>query len=182
MADGIVSSAIERISDLLIHEAVFLGGVRDEVERLRAELERMNSVLKDADNKQDQTQLGRTLVRQIRDLAYQAEDVIDSFILHQVAHQGVINRFTKPSYLHKTGMKIRSIQTRLEDIFKSLLAYDHISRGQSSTSATMVLQQQFRRTYSHVEEEDVVSLEDMTKTVLAQLKKEDEIDLMSLFP
>ncbi|XVF83771.1 hypothetical protein PTKIN_Ptkin16aG0519400 [Pterospermum kingtungense] len=174
MADGIVSSAIERISDLLIHEAVFLGGVRDEVERLRAELERMNSVLKDADNKQDQTQLGRTLVRQIRDLAYEAEDVIDSFILHQVAHQGVINRFTKPSYLHKTGMKIRSIQTRLEDIFKSLPAYDHISRGQSSTSSTMVLQQQFRRTYSHVEEEDVVSLKDMTKTVLAQLKKEDE--------
>ncbi|XWS74919.1 hypothetical protein CRYUN_Cryun01aG0039800 [Craigia yunnanensis] len=87
MAEDVVSLAIERISDLLIHEAVYLGGVGEELERLRAELDRMNSVLKDADFKQEQTELLRTLVRQIRDLAYEAEDVIDSFIL-EVAHQG----------------------------------------------------------------------------------------------
>ncbi|WRX11925.1 NB-ARC - like 10 [Theobroma cacao] len=75
MEQAIVSLAIERISDLLIHEAVFLLGVREEVEDLKAELERMKSSLKDADNKkQDQNELTRTLVRQIRDLAYEAED------------------------------------------------------------------------------------------------------------
>ncbi|XVF83761.1 hypothetical protein PTKIN_Ptkin16aG0518400 [Pterospermum kingtungense] len=106
MAEAIVPLAIARVSDLLINEAVFLGGVRDEVERLKAELERMNSLLKDADCNQEQTQLVRTLVRQIRDLAYEAEDVIDSFILDQVAHQGgfqgIIEKFTsiKPSHLH----------------------------------------------------------------------------------
>ncbi|WRX12028.1 Rx [Theobroma cacao] len=49
MADAIVSLAIERISDLLIHEAVFLRGVREEVEGLKAQLERMKSSLEDAD-------------------------------------------------------------------------------------------------------------------------------------
>ncbi|XWS74916.1 hypothetical protein CRYUN_Cryun01aG0039500 [Craigia yunnanensis] len=182
MAEAIVSLAIERISDLLIHEAVYLGGVGAEVERLRAELDRMNSVLKDADYKQEQTELLRTLVRQIRDLAYEAEDVIDSFIL-EVAHQGgflgIIDRFTsifsKPSHRIKTGMKVKAIQTRLEDISKSLPAYDQISGGESSSSYTKMLQQQrLRRTYSHVEEVDVVSLEGMTRDVLAQLMTEED--------
>ncbi|XVF83762.1 hypothetical protein PTKIN_Ptkin16aG0518500 [Pterospermum kingtungense] len=178
MAEAIVSLAVRRISDLLIHEAVSLGGVGAEVERLKAELDRMNSVLNDAEYKQEQTQLVRTLVKQIRDLSYEAEDVIDSFILHQVAHQGVINRFTsiftKPFHRFKAGKQIKAIQTRIEDISKSLPAYDHISGGQSSASGTVMLQQWFRRTYSHVEEEDVVSLEGLTKIVLAQLKREDE--------
>ena len=178
-----MSLAIERISDLLIHEAVYLGGVGEEVERLRAELDRMNSVLKDADYKQEQSELLRTLVRQIRDLAYEAEDVIDSFIL-EVAHQGgflgIINRFTsiftKPSHRIKTGMKIKAIQTRLKDISKSLPTYDQISGGESSSSSTKMLQQRLRRTYSHVEEVDVVSLEVMTRDVLAQLMTEEEED------
>ncbi|XVF83765.1 hypothetical protein PTKIN_Ptkin16aG0518800 [Pterospermum kingtungense] len=174
MAEAILSLAIARISDLLIHEAIFLGGVRDEIERLKAELERMNSVLKDPDCNQEQTQLVRTLVRQIRDLAYEAEDVIDSFILHRVAHQGFTSIFTKPSYLHKTGMKIKAIQTRLEDISKSLPAYDHISEGEGSSSATMMLQQRFRKSYSYVEEEDVVSVDGLTRKVLVQLMMEEE--------
>ncbi|XVF83760.1 hypothetical protein PTKIN_Ptkin16aG0518300 [Pterospermum kingtungense] len=174
MAEAVLSLAIARISDLLIHEAIFLGGVRDDVERLKAELERMNSVLKDADCNQEQTQLVRTLVRQIRDLAYEAEDVIDSFILHRVAHQGFTSIFTKPSYLHKTGMKIKAIQTRLEDISKSLPAYDHISGGEGSSSATMMLQQRFRKSFSYVEEEDVVSVDGLTRKVLAQLMMEEE--------
>ncbi|WRX13062.1 NB-ARC - like 10 [Theobroma cacao] len=61
MAEAIVSLAIERISDLLIHEAVYLHGVREEVQRLKAELERMKSCLKVADNKQDQNELTCTL-------------------------------------------------------------------------------------------------------------------------
>ncbi|XVF83819.1 hypothetical protein PTKIN_Ptkin16aG0523800 [Pterospermum kingtungense] len=178
MAEAIVSLAIQRISDLLIQEAFYLGGVRDKVERLKAELERMNSVLKDADNNHEQTQLVRTLVRQVRDLAYESEDVIDSFILHQVAHQGVINRFTsiftKPFHRFKAGKHIKAIQARLEDISKTLPAYDHISRGESSNPGTRMIQQQLRRTYSHVEEEEDDSLEGMTRKVLARLMTEEE--------
>ncbi|XP_021295567.1 putative disease resistance protein At1g50180 isoform X2 [Herrania umbratica] len=175
MADAIVSLAIKE-SDLLIREAVFLRGVREEVEGLKAELERMKTSLEDADSRQDQNKLSRTLVRQIRDLAYEAEDVIDGFIL-QVSHQGgfhgIIKRFTKPFHLHKIGVKVKAIQTKLESISKSLPAYDRIS-GTEGSSSVFEMQQRFRRTYTHVEEEDVVSLEDTTKEVLAQLMTEED--------
>ncbi|WRX12402.1 NB-ARC - like 10 [Theobroma cacao] len=62
MAEAIVFLAIERIADLLIHEALFLNDVRQEVESLKAELERMKSFLKDVDRKQEQDERLRTRV------------------------------------------------------------------------------------------------------------------------
>ncbi|XWS07713.1 hypothetical protein CRYUN_Cryun41cG0013600 [Craigia yunnanensis] len=176
MAVTIVSLAIKRISDLLIHEAVYLSGVREEVERLRAELERMQCFLEDADHKQEQDKRLRNRVAEIRDLAYDAEDVIDTFIL-KVAHQGgfhgIIKRFIKPFHLHKIGTEVKTIQKTLEDISKSLPAYEISGEGEGSSSISR-MQQRLRRTYSHVEEGDVVSLEGMTRNVLAQLMTEED--------
>ncbi|XVF83768.1 hypothetical protein PTKIN_Ptkin16aG0519100 [Pterospermum kingtungense] len=178
MAEAIVSLAIERISNLLIHQAVFLSGVSDEVERLQAELKRMQCFLKDADHKQDQDARLRNRVAEIRDLAYDAEDVIDAFIL-KAAHQGGFQRiikeftsiFTKPFHLRKIGVQIKEIQTKLEYISKSLPAYEITGEGQGSSSIAMM---QLRRTYSYVEEEDVNGLERVTRNVLAQLMTEEE--------
>ncbi|XWS07753.1 hypothetical protein CRYUN_Cryun41cG0017700 [Craigia yunnanensis] len=187
MEEAIVSFAIERISDLLIHEAVFLSGVREEVERLKDELQRMQSFLKDADRKQDQDERLRKRVAKIRDLAYDSEYVIDAFILkvaHQGGFQGIINILTsictKPFHLHKIGMKVKIILKKLEDISKNLPAYQISGEGEGSTSVSM-MQQRLRRTFSHVEEEDVISLESMTEDVLAQLmKQEDRLHVVSV--
>ena len=54
---AIESLAIERIKDLLIHEAVYLGGVREEVEHIKAELKRMQCFFKDADHKKEPNQV-----------------------------------------------------------------------------------------------------------------------------
>ncbi|KAK8481289.1 hypothetical protein V6N13_038386 [Hibiscus sabdariffa] len=60
MADAIVSLAVERISDLLINEALFLKDVKEEVESLKAELERMQCFVEDVD-----CQLNKTSVSEI---------------------------------------------------------------------------------------------------------------------
>ncbi|XVF61849.1 hypothetical protein PTKIN_Ptkin08bG0167000 [Pterospermum kingtungense] len=186
MAEAMVSLAIQRISNLLIHEAVFLSGVGDELGRLKAELKRMQCFLKDADHKLDQDERLRNRVAEIRDLAYDAKDVIDAFIL-QAAHQGsfqrIIKRFTsvftnKPFHLRKIGVQIKEIQTKLEDISKSLPDYDIPGEGQGCSSIS-VMQQRLRKTYPYVEEEDVVSLEGMTRDVLARLMiKEDRLHVV----
>ncbi|KAL4388146.1 hypothetical protein GQ457_09G029970 [Hibiscus cannabinus] len=97
MADAIVSLAISRILDLLIHETIFLEDVKYQVESLKAELKRMQCFLKDVDRKQEHDNRLRNRVSEIRDLAHDAEDVIDSFILeraHQGGFRGIINIFT----------------------------------------------------------------------------------------
>ncbi|GMI80779.1 hypothetical protein like AT5G48620 [Hibiscus trionum] len=176
MADAIVSLAVQRISDLLIHEAIFLKDVKEQVESLKAELKRMQCFLEDVDRMPEQDKRLRNRVSEIRDLAHHAEDVIDSFILER-AHQGIVSRFTsiftKPVHQHNIGVEVKAIQTKLENISKSFPAYEIPGdrEGSSSVSGT---QQRLRRTFSHVEEEDVVSLEVSTKDVLALLMTEED--------
>ncbi|TYI62837.1 hypothetical protein E1A91_D10G274800v1 [Gossypium mustelinum] len=179
MAEAIVSLAVERILDLLIHEAVFLKDVKDQVESLNAELKRMQCFLKDADRKLEQDARFQNRVSEIRDLAYDAEDVIDSFILkaaHQRGFHRIIKRFTsiftKPCHLQKIGVQVKAIQTKLQNISKNLPAYEISGDGEGSSSIIKV--QQRLRTYSHVEEEDVVSLEVSTKDVMTMLMTEED--------
>ncbi|XVE99632.1 hypothetical protein REPUB_Repub03eG0216500 [Reevesia pubescens] len=171
MAEAIVSLAVERISYLLIHEAVFLGGVRDEVERLKSELIRMQCFLKDADRKKEQDERLRNRVSEIKQLAYDAEDVIEGFIL-KVAHQGGFHVFTKPYHLYKIGKQVKAVQTKLGDISNSLQTYGISNEGERYSFSEM--QSRLRRSYPHVEEEDLVSLEISTRDVLDQLMKEED--------
>ncbi|TYH51803.1 hypothetical protein ES332_D10G304100v1 [Gossypium tomentosum] len=180
MAEAIVSLAVERISELLIREAVFLKDVKEEVESLNTELKRMQCFLEDVNGKAEQDTRLRNRVSEIRDLAYDAEDVIDSFILeraHQGGFQGIVKRFTsictKPYHLHKIGVQVKAIQTKLQNISKNLPAYE-ISRDGEGSSSVFNVQRQLRRAYSHVEEEDVVSLEVSTKDVMTKLMTEED--------
>ncbi|KAK8662496.1 hypothetical protein V6N13_092069 [Hibiscus sabdariffa] len=182
MADAIVSLAVERISDLLINEALFLKDVKDQVESLKAQLKRMQCFLKDVDRQPEQDERLRNRVSEIRDLALDAEDVIDSFILeaaHQRGFHGVVKRFTsiftKPFHLHKLGVRAKEIQTKLENIRKSHQAYEIPGDGAGSSSVSnSSIHQRLRRTFSHIEEEDVVSLEVSTKDVLDPLMTEED--------
>ncbi|XP_039067442.1 disease resistance protein RPP8-like [Hibiscus syriacus] len=181
-AEAIVSLAVERISDLLIHEALFLKGVKEQVESLKDELKRMQCFLEDVDLRPEQDKRLRNRVSEIRDLAHDAEDVIDSFILkgihlHQGDFHGVVKRFTsiftKPFHQHKIGVQIKAIQTKLKSICETLPAYEISGDGAGSSSVSS-MQQRLRKTFSHVEQEDIVSLEVSTKDVVAQLMTEED--------
>uniref|UniRef100_A0A7N2RDU8 Disease resistance N-terminal domain-containing protein n=1 Tax=Quercus lobata TaxID=97700 RepID=A0A7N2RDU8_QUELO len=81
MAEPVVSGVLTRIGDLLIQESNFLYGVSDQVELLQTELKLMQGLLKDADARQDESDILRQWVVETRDLAYDAEDIIVTYAL-----------------------------------------------------------------------------------------------------
>ncbi|MCL7048937.1 hypothetical protein MKW94_021274, partial [Papaver nudicaule] len=82
MVDAVVSFAVGKLGDALIGEAYFVAGVGDQVKGLRDELKRMLCFLKDADAKDRQgDERVRHWIKDIRDLAFDAEDVIETYIL-----------------------------------------------------------------------------------------------------
>ncbi|KAF2318949.1 hypothetical protein GH714_011939 [Hevea brasiliensis] len=179
MAEAVVSVAVQKISELLIQESVFLHGVRDEVQRLQSELKRMQCFLKDADRNQDQDDRVRNWVAEVRDLTYDAEDVIDTFLLKVARRRGegvrgFINRasfkFTKPFLLHETGTQIKSIQAKIKDISKSMQTYGvKLDEGEASNR-----QQESRRSYPNAKEEYVISLDAVISDLKARLMTEEE--------
>ncbi|KAF5464045.1 hypothetical protein F2P56_014156 [Juglans regia] len=83
MAEEIVSVVVGRVGDLLIQKAISLHGVSDQVEQLQDELKLIRSLLKDADGRQNERDSVRKWVADIRNVAYDAEDIIERKILEK---------------------------------------------------------------------------------------------------
>ncbi|MCL7041240.1 hypothetical protein MKW94_014983, partial [Papaver nudicaule] len=189
MVDAIVSFTVKKLGDALTGEIFFLLGVRTQVEELHDELRRMQSFLKDADAKQRQgDERVRNWVADIRDVAYDAEDVVDNFVLKIDAAApksgGVQNFVIKKAlmvknlvHLHRVGKEIQTIQSRLKVISDSRVTYginDLSDNEASSSKGNQIVQQRLRNHYPHVADDDVIGLEEHTETLLSALVKDDE--------
>ncbi|KAI3844652.1 hypothetical protein MKX03_026754 [Papaver bracteatum] len=123
----------------------------------------MQCFLKDADAKQQQgDERVRNWVADIRNVAYDAEDVIDVFIL-QMYPAPNSGKFRKLKYRHRVGRKIQDIRCTLKEISDSRATYGITNLGDneaSSSEANQKIQQQLRNHYLHVEDDDVIGLEE----------------------
>ncbi|XP_031258657.1 disease resistance protein RPP13-like [Pistacia vera] len=84
MADAVVSVVVNKLGDYLgdyLKQAAAFLQVRSEVESLKKDLEWMLGFVKDAEDKQVDNSLIRLWVSDIKDIAYDSEDVLDKFML-----------------------------------------------------------------------------------------------------
>ncbi|CDP12404.1 unnamed protein product [Coffea canephora] len=179
MADPVTSLVIERTGDLLIQKIVFLKGVRRQVESLGDDLERMRCFLKDADQRQDEDARIRNWVSEIRAAAYDAEDIIEIFaskVEFFTKKKGLVTKLTyyplKIVNLYKIGKEIESLRMRLKEIADSREEYGIKDLGEGMTTHGEELQR-IRRSSPLSEDKDIVGFEEMTKSLVAELLKED---------
>ncbi|RWR84842.1 disease resistance protein RPM1-like protein [Cinnamomum micranthum f. kanehirae] len=125
MADGAVRFLLQTIGSLLAKEAVMLGSLRHDLEYIKSKLEVIQSFLKDSDSsKESSNSQKRTWRRQLNDVAYDVEDLIDEFIYHMDKHE---HRGRFMGFLHNVVSLPRSIfvsheiATRLREIKANLL-------------------------------------------------------------
>jgi flagellar biosynthesis GTPase FlhF len=124
MAETIVKLVLEKITDALVKEALHLYGVRKQVERVERELIRIQAFLKDADRKQIQDEMQKQWVKEVRDVAYWIEDVIDTFLCEvpqkkpgkREAIKRVFGKAKKLPIIHKLGDEMNQILARLQEI------------------------------------------------------------------
>ncbi|GMP78400.1 hypothetical protein CsSME_00034330 [Camellia sinensis var. sinensis] len=82
MAERALSSVIQYLAPLLADEVKLLKGVRKEIVSIKAELERIHSFLEDAESSAEMGDKGvKIWVKQVRQVAYRIQDVIDENIL-----------------------------------------------------------------------------------------------------
>ncbi|TXG65573.1 hypothetical protein EZV62_006848 [Acer yangbiense] len=191
MVDAIVSFALNRLTDFLIAEAAFLGRVRKEVQWLKDELEWMQCYIASAEEKQDDNPIVRKWLNDITKIAYDAEDVLDKFILQ--VHDQDTNKETKPTgcftsmssclnlhkkatILHDIGNDIEELKIRINDLIRKRELYQLESssnRGEGNSSNSLATLRQLRRTASFSVEKNVVGHDDGTTRLLANLLNQD---------
>ena len=88
MAESVVSCVVTRLGNLLLQEAIYLYGISDKAHELQTELTRMQCYLKDADERQNESAFVKNSVKEMEDLAYDAEDVIATYALTVGSRKG----------------------------------------------------------------------------------------------
>ncbi|KAK2653913.1 hypothetical protein Ddye_013769 [Dipteronia dyeriana] len=187
MAESAITFVVQSLSDLLGQKAEFLIGVREQVEWLRDELRRMQCFLKDAEAKQEEDQRVHNWVTEIRNAAYDAEDIVDTFILKIESRRrhGFIKRyahiFKELLILRKVGKEIEAFRARISDISKSCETYGIKSIREKTSSISRERLRQLRRSSPRGVDKDIVGMKkDVTQLVARLLKKENHLTVISL--
>ncbi|KAL5744632.1 hypothetical protein ACOSQ2_027748 [Xanthoceras sorbifolium] len=188
MAESAISYVAQSLSDLLVEKAEFLKGVGGQVEWLRDELQRMQCFLKDADDaKQEEDQRLHNLVIEIRNAAYDAEDIVDTFVLkiESWRRRGFVKRyahiFKELLDLRKVGKEIKAFRARISDVSRSCETYGIRSIGEGTSSTTRERLRQLRRSSPRGVDKDIIGMENDANQLVAQLlKKENSLAVISL--
>ncbi|OMO55343.1 Disease resistance protein [Corchorus olitorius] len=182
-----VSSALQTISGPLIQEVISLWGVNDKVESLEKELKWMQSFLKYADAvKVADSEVIRTYVAEVRELAYDAEDVIETFALKVASkRKGGVSGFIRRSacclkegcLLRKTKSEIGRITARITELSRRLQTYDVKKiRDEGGPSSSNDQRRESRRRYPHIIEDNIVGLDDDIRNMVSILVGEEHHD------
>ncbi|KAF8409795.1 hypothetical protein HHK36_005874 [Tetracentron sinense] len=179
MAESVVSFLIEKLESLLVEEAGLLRGVGSEVRDLRDEFESMRAFLRDADTRGESNEVLRAWVKQVRQVAYDTEDVLDEFLLQMAQHSKSIAFLRKPTRpfkelkrRHQIATQIQEIKTRVRDIKERSQRYElNFSEQKGSTSAHMNHDPRIASLY--VEEAEIVGI-DKPRDELTELLVEGE--------
>ncbi|XP_058078676.1 putative disease resistance protein At1g50180 [Magnolia sinica] len=180
VVEFLVEFLLQKLADQLIQEAAFLHGVRDQVEWLEAEFRRIRCFLKDADAKQEGDERVKNWVQDVRDVAYDAEDVIDTFVfkIATMRRRGFVGRIRRYAFifneligLHKVGSEIERIKNKIRAISESRLTYgiENIGQVAAGTSSAGLSRQEWRLTSPLSQEPDFVGFEKDLEILVARL-------------
>lgn len=186
MEAAVVSFVVDRLGEALFQDVFFLQGVRENFLRLQRELTSMMGLLETINSKNSQDPDILIWIADIRDVAYDVDDIIDAFFL-KVASKGernsinVLKRYAsapkKIVDVNKIGKEIKTIFRKIEDVSNRRKRYgitDIMEKGEGSSSLTTNNELGLRRSYGHDRDADVIGFEKATDTLIKELMKDEE--------
>ncbi|XP_043692499.1 probable disease resistance RPP8-like protein 4 [Telopea speciosissima] len=185
MAEMVILPLIQNLGSLLNDEANSLLQVRPEVELLHKELKLMTASLKDADAIYHKSERAKEWVRQLRELAFEAEDTIEVFVYEVVQRWrgGVVRKIIKfPKLLinaHQFRGKIQDINGKITKLKDDQMNYDikPLERGQTFTQTHQLEVSSSAQKFWPV---DVVGLQSEAEKLAKLLMKKESLGRFSV--
>ncbi|KAL3642285.1 hypothetical protein CASFOL_013100 [Castilleja foliolosa] len=178
MADAAVEFLLENLQQLLLYHAHLISDAKNQVMRLEKDLRLFKAFLKDSTKKRRKDNSLRELVAQIRDVVYEAEDVIDAFVT-QAAEAKSRNYFQRalktPVTLLSIAKDVEAVGSKVRDIYgdKSRIDFATLTVGDGGGSEEIEA--------PIVRQENVVGFEDEAETIIGYLNEETpQLDVISI--
>ncbi|XP_023871635.1 disease resistance protein RPM1-like [Quercus suber] len=180
MDQAVVELLIENIISILSNGASLLWGARDAIEDIKDELISMRSFLVDADRKEVGREGEKTWVANVRDWAYDVEDIIDEYMYHmnhqQICGQSSWNlhhtiNFPKNLWVRRqTATKIQKINEKIKGTIperKQRYGIDHIEGTSSKDNQKWVVRHAESSLF--FEEDELVRVEKKRQLIMGWL-------------
>ncbi|KAL2514225.1 Disease resistance protein RPM1 [Forsythia ovata] len=142
MAESVVLFVVDKLTIFLEEKVNLLKNVKQEVEFIRDELERMIAFLTAADAEDNNDPELKVWVKQVRDVAYETEDIIDDFMLQShLKNDRFLGKLT--FFVRNTGSQIeiasgiQNIKSRIIDIAKGHERYGYRSNVPAKEVSTV---------------------------------------------
>ncbi|CAO2191461.1 unnamed protein product [Urochloa humidicola] len=131
---SVLSGALSHTKSAISEEVALQLGVQRDQDFIREELEMMKSFLMVAHEERDDHEMFSTWVKQVRDVAYDAEDCLQDFSVH--LEKPLSRHF--PCTLqerHRIAKQMKELRARVEDVSQRKLRY-HLTKDSTSKHAT----------------------------------------------
>ncbi|XP_010544855.1 PREDICTED: probable disease resistance RPP8-like protein 4 isoform X2 [Tarenaya hassleriana] len=188
MADAVVSFGVQKLWDLLIRESERFTGIHERATELRNEVGRLKGFLKDADAKKHATERVRFCLEEIKEIVYDAEDVIEAFLLKErsVDEKGIIERLTKCTCnlmnRIKADSQIKGITARISKVMESMqcLGIQYIVDNGIPPKPLSERLKKSRQTFPNESESDLVGLEHSIQELTGHLVENVNIRVVAI--
>ncbi|XVF42527.1 hypothetical protein PTKIN_Ptkin01aG0370800 [Pterospermum kingtungense] len=180
---NIAASVLEKIAPLAVEEVSLAFHVKSDLKRLQETVRSIQAVLLDAERQQHHNEKLRLCMWKLRDIFYDAEDVIDEFeceaLRKKVANHPSISlkvrrlaSFSFPlSFSLKMGHKIREINRRLDELATE---WNSFNLGQGGDNRHVI--NRVRESYSSVNSSDVIGRDVDKENLINLLMKPSELE------
>ncbi|XP_028126562.1 putative disease resistance protein At1g50180 [Camellia sinensis] len=187
MAEIAVFHLLDNLAPFLQQEADLQIGVREEIEYIRDEFERMTAFLRVADAMEDNNPELKVWVKQVREAAYDIGDVLELYMLrlghrHGAGFRGFLHKvscFIKTlKARHQIASEVQRMKSRVEEISKGHQRYHDIygtlEQGSSSRSTGLnTACHDYRRDDLLLHESELVGIDKPKSQLIRWLVHED---------
>ncbi|KAG6785167.1 hypothetical protein POTOM_010893 [Populus tomentosa] len=184
MADGAVSFLLDKLTTILLQKASLLGDARDKIEEIKLELESMKSFLRDAERRKEKSDSVETWVRQVREVAYEVEDIIDEFMHHKYKEplkngfkgivEGVVKFPKNITSRHRISSKLQKVIAKVHEVSERSKRYGFDPIDEEATrNVAGDRWQHYGESATFVDEDDIVGMEESTEQLLGWLMEDE---------
>ncbi|KAH6763419.1 hypothetical protein C2S52_020852 [Perilla frutescens var. hirtella] len=174
MADAAVEFLLENLKQLLLHHVDLIKDAKNQLEKLDSDLRLFKAFLKDSAKKRRKDEKLRELVRQIQNVVYEAEDVIDSIVTQ--ANEAKSKNYFQRAFQNRADIteQVDSVCRKIRDIYdkgRVDFAFINVDDGEPPEKNEAPI----------LRKDNVVGFEDEAETLMGYLAQETEnLDVISI--
>ncbi|CAD5315840.1 unnamed protein product [Arabidopsis thaliana] len=189
MAETLLSFGVEKLWDLLVRESDRFQGVKKQFNELRSDINKLRCFLEDADAKKHQSAMVSNTVKEVKEIVYDTEDIIETFLRKKQLGRtrGMKKRIKEFACVlpdrRKIAIDMEGLSKRIAKVICDMqsLGVQQVIVNDEYMQSLQERQRNMRQTFSNNNESALVGLEENVKKLVGHLVEvEDSSQVVSI--